>query len=533
MRAPEVRTAAEPAHQRSQLIWPALIAAAMWAGKTALILHHDIRRLVMAPWVQDDAFIFMRVARNLALGHGYSFDGLNPTSGAPPLWIWLTAGNHLLWGPEGAAKATLIESAFFGAAATLMAFAIARRFAGRAVAWLSFALSALLAPAFFNGLNGMETSLFTFVGLVALWLYMDRANGRGTVAGYFLVGCTLGVLNLARADGMFLGLAVVLVEVVYLVRAERSRRAGLIGKIVVLVVGAALFTLPLLLLCLRANGTVIPSNQFGRRLISWERAMRADGSLAWRAVPGRLVYNFLNMQDLLALSMGSAVLAVLSAIAGLLRKGSRRLAAIALVYCLSYFSVLILYQWFFPNLHGLRYLNLPAHILIILVSTFCVRVLAGVTARFRLRRVALGAVTLLILTSSFYGYREVAREFDVAGRARLVPAYSDAEVESRWGTLDWVAGNMPRGTVVAASDHGALAYFTEVSVVDLDGILDPEPIRAVWSGSIADVFARRRVEYVILWPVTAHRRFHQAVRADCELEPVPGSPGGAVYRLRR
>lgn len=37
----------------------------------------------------DDGFYYFQVARNLAAGHGFTFDGINPTNGFHPLWLFL------------------------------------------------------------------------------------------------------------------------------------------------------------------------------------------------------------------------------------------------------------------------------------------------------------------------------------------------------------------------------------------------------------------------------------------------------------
>jgi len=38
----------------------------------------------------DDAFYSLTVARHIAQGHGLSFDGLHPTNGFQPLYVFLT-----------------------------------------------------------------------------------------------------------------------------------------------------------------------------------------------------------------------------------------------------------------------------------------------------------------------------------------------------------------------------------------------------------------------------------------------------------
>jgi len=515
------------------LLEPGVLAALLWVAQSLYVVQLDIRRLVMAPWVPDDSFILMRIARNLALGRGYSFDGLTPTSGAPPLWIWLTSANHFFLGLEGAAKATLVESAFFGAASTLLVFVLARRLFNRTVAWTAFLLASFLAPLFFNRLSGMDCTLFTFLGLLAVWLYLVTiGEGIGSGRNYFRVGCLLGLVNLARADGVFLLLAVLVLEGFRMLRVTGRQRRICAVRVLALVAGTVLVTLPLVLLSLHASGSPLPTNQVGRRLISWERALRPDGSVSLLLFGRGIMVNLLTMEDLVTMAVGSGALALLSLVAGLVQQRGRLFTQLVVTYALTYLGTLVLYQWFFPDTHGLRYLNLTAHLLSISIAVFCYRVVMMIGRKAWLRCLIIGSVVMLLLASSANDYRYMVRQFTRRiVTTRVFPSFSEPEVTTWWTMVDWIAANIPEGTVLAASDHGVLAYFTEVRIVDLDGILDPRPIQAARRGTIATYLKQRKVEYVLLWPAGTERRlFRTTIEGACRLEPVADAPPG-LYRL--
>jgi 4-amino-4-deoxy-L-arabinose transferase-like glycosyltransferase len=190
----------------------------------------------------------MRIARNLASGKGYSFDGINPTGGAPPLWTLITSLNHFFLDSEAAAKATIIESSLFGTASAILVFYIAYRCFNVKVAWGAFTFSLLSAPMFFNSMNGMETGLFTFLGLLVTSLYcggkFKRTKGR---SWYFSIGALLGLTNLARADGVFLAFAIILLEGVTLFKAREKDKSEYVMQVVTLAIDITVFTLPLVL----------------------------------------------------------------------------------------------------------------------------------------------------------------------------------------------------------------------------------------------------------------------------------------------
>ena len=40
-------------------------------------------------FTRDDAYYYFKVAQNISEGHGSTFDGINPTNGYHPLWLWV------------------------------------------------------------------------------------------------------------------------------------------------------------------------------------------------------------------------------------------------------------------------------------------------------------------------------------------------------------------------------------------------------------------------------------------------------------
>src|SRR5215471_14491586 len=79
----------------------------------------------------DDAFYYFGIARNVALGHGSTFDGINPTNGYHPLWMlvavpFFKAG---LDGTDAARSLLLVQVAY-----TPVPFVPLARTAGHAIA---------------------------------------------------------------------------------------------------------------------------------------------------------------------------------------------------------------------------------------------------------------------------------------------------------------------------------------------------------------------------------------------------------------
>ncbi|MEO8377812.1 MAG: glycosyltransferase family 39 protein, partial [Candidatus Sumerlaeota bacterium] len=137
-----------------------LMIASVLAMKVIYIASMPLSALAETPWLIDDSFIFARVARNLAQGHGYSFDGIHTTSGAPPAWTFLIAGFHLLFSKISAVKAAMMLSSACEALAQFFLFDLARRLISARAGLLAAMLLAFSSICFFQSMNAMETSLY-------------------------------------------------------------------------------------------------------------------------------------------------------------------------------------------------------------------------------------------------------------------------------------------------------------------------------------------------------------------------------------
>lgn len=78
----------EPAISRLNLL---LGAAALFVAVVAFaVVTRPVTWLL--GYVADDAFYYLQIARHIAMGHGATFDGINPTNGFHPLWMLLLVG---------------------------------------------------------------------------------------------------------------------------------------------------------------------------------------------------------------------------------------------------------------------------------------------------------------------------------------------------------------------------------------------------------------------------------------------------------
>ena len=179
----------------------------------ALVVGHAVLQPLRYPgrwmdYVQDDTFYYLAVARNLATGHGSTFNGIVPTNGYHPLWmlcfaavIWLRSGLQFV-------PAFLAFSVWASTLATyVLTYVLFRKNGIPRLVGSSLAVA--MAIYFMHvAENCMEVTLVVPLSL-ALMLFLQRGDGwklRGSSA--LKRGICLGLLAaavvLSRIDTLIL-----------------------------------------------------------------------------------------------------------------------------------------------------------------------------------------------------------------------------------------------------------------------------------------------------------------------------------------
>lgn len=174
----------------------------------------DYKSLIANDVWQDDAFYYLQVARNVATGRGFTFDGHTPTNGFQPLFqlllvpvMYFSRGD--LVAPIHAVSVLL---AGWAVATGGLLFALARRLAGTGVGLTALAIWAVSPYFILYSVNGQETgpAMFFAALLVLLYVRWVRAPGGARLRQYAVLGLVAGAAVLTRVDAaiLLLGLAV-------------------------------------------------------------------------------------------------------------------------------------------------------------------------------------------------------------------------------------------------------------------------------------------------------------------------------------
>jgi hypothetical protein len=155
--------------------------------------------------MKDDGFYYLAIARNIATGHGATFDGLGPTNGFHPLWAMLLT--PIYWfrhsSPYAPARIAIVLALMLQVAAAVAVDRAARRIADRPAARVGAFFSVANPLAGYLVVSGMESAL---VGLLVILVANESIRLRhgdttivqpGTVLRLGILG---GLCMLARTD---------------------------------------------------------------------------------------------------------------------------------------------------------------------------------------------------------------------------------------------------------------------------------------------------------------------------------------------
>lgn len=184
--------------------WPGLILFifSIVVGTFFIYLSQTSIEKILSIFV-DDAFYYLKIAQNIALGKGFTFDGVNPTNGFQPLWQFILVPFYLVFkGNITPIRAVIVFSGILHVVTGWLIYKVSQRLIGRwwglltAIIWLSnpHVLS--------SNYQGMETvlSAFIFVLLIDLFTKTAVKNLRGNNLLPFVWGLMVGLFALTRTE---------------------------------------------------------------------------------------------------------------------------------------------------------------------------------------------------------------------------------------------------------------------------------------------------------------------------------------------
>ncbi len=234
--------------------WSWLLLLVAFGYVTYFFAWADIHKLIML--TPDDAHYFFQIARNAATGSGQSFDGINPTNGFQPLWMYALVPMFWIFGgsPEFLVKVCLIYQLPFLAVAAWLLWKLWNGISGSRAALLGVML--YIPSVLVTSAKGMESCVLILT-LVALlyaawnWKLFSRRNWRRECA----FGLLLGLVFLARLDMIFFA---IVTAAFGLLQATHEKSLSPLKRILWIGTGSAAVVLPYLIHNQVVFGSMMP-----------------------------------------------------------------------------------------------------------------------------------------------------------------------------------------------------------------------------------------------------------------------------------
>ncbi|RKZ11330.1 hypothetical protein DRQ50_13815 [bacterium] len=434
-----------------------------------LCLLAGAHALMYWSWLEDDAFISFRYARNFNDGHGLVYNQGERVEGYSNFTWVMVAAAGLAAGTDPADLARVLGLAGV-VLVSLLTWRLAARLApGRRWTPLVAPLVLALSPAWVrHATNGLET---TFAALLLLLLVdlVRPGAGRGRQLATAL---TAVVLAMSRPEGGVLA-ALVLMAATLADRGGKPYTGNRRMTWLLFLAGWGIYW------TLRGLwfGSIMPNTYYAK--MTGTAGGLVDGA--------QYVAGFLR-------DGGVILLLVLAAVAILHRTDRRPFAAIlaAATACLA-FAALSGGDWM---VHG-RFCAPALPLLAVLAATGTGDLLDSAPTAVR-RRALAGTLAGLALLN-WLGVADIERGV----WREIAPAIEANEyrVEVYRTVGQWLAGQAPPGTLVAASDIGALGYWSRLPVLDMFGLVDPHVARRPGKQhhkSDAEYVLERAPGYVVL-----------------------------------
>lgn len=457
----------------------------------------------------DDSWIHLQFARNLAEGHGFSYNPGVPVAGSTaPLWTLLLGGLFALVGSHPLLVKAVGGLAALGAA--LLAGRLALAWTGdRAAALLAGLLTALSGPLLWGALSGMEVTLAAALVTAGL---LAHTRGHDAVAATLLA---LAVL--ARPE------SALVLPLVWVAGPITWRRSAIFAGCVLVVIG------PWVAFNLATAGTPLPATatakiEGGALGLLAGRHEGVRQALLTR--PWSFVRDWAGWLDAV-----NALLPLLvpPGLYLLWRRAGPRLAVPALAVVLHPLAMALLAPYRGPSFQEGRYSIhlLPMAFALAMVPVATLASLAeppdgasvGRFRRFVVVGLAVAALVALWPAATRYG--------------RAVQNIEAMQV--RLGR--WVETHTPPDARLALNDVGAIGYLSRREVIDVMGLVTPAiiPYRRDGEAGVLRYLERACPDYVIVFPKwfpklsAMNERFTAVERVRLPLNTVSGEAEMVVY----
>lgn len=422
----------------------------------------------------DDTYIHLKFADNFSKGYFFQYNQGEPTAGSTsPLWVVLLGLSGFL--NDGLLFNAIFFSWLFFILSSLIIYKIVYYVTGEGnnlIALYSSLLFLFTGRLAFVSSSGMETSLFIF--LLLLLIYIDILQKESFLIVKWII---CGFLVNTRPEGFLLAILIFFKDILNFLLKKYSSfycRRILLGLLFFSVLAA-----PYIIFSLYTNGSPFPNTFKGVKKIYSEK--QSLDFFRKNAV-------FFIRDNILVLLL--ALGGLFSITKKLFKENKLNYLLIPFLYFFIHLGFSI---FFFPNSRHYGRYFIPDFSLLILLSAYFIHNF------FSMKKFSLKAQNLLlifILSFSIPYFVKIAYD-----NANFVSNIKSMHVEA----VNWINSNIPENSVIGLNDIGAIGYYTDNYIIDLEGLVTPDILKyrnlpsTQKNDSLIFYLNKKNAEYLIIF----------------------------------
>jgi hypothetical protein len=462
-------------------------------------------------FIPDDTYLALKIAKNIASGAGITFDGIHPTNGFQPLYVFLASPIYLIFKEDMITPVHICLSllAIFNVLTGLLIYKIVKKLTDARKGIIALILWSFSPRVISNGINGLETSLSLFLVALSVFYYLTRIRESENTSrhGLFVLGTLLGLSIFARIDSMLLLLAISIdLILVSYQKLKKLRINALLGKLGLIYVFALLILLPWWIFQIIYFKTLMPVSG---EAVRFQALAYADHHPTLDFFKDKLIWSltqwtsspfpFYHFSGFPSLSELLIIICLLGGLFFLLvraNKLAKNLSPLNFLWIFS-FGLLIFYSWYVPAHWFFKRYYYPVIFVLILYWG----VLLDLIMSFLSRRLKVPGFLTTILFLVFCGVFFYPNLKNYVFSRPDSPLRCDSDGCSGYYKVAlWVEDHVEKGERIGSYQSGALGYFLEDNtVINLDGVVNPDAFRALKNNDSFGYIKSENIAFLTDW----------------------------------
>jgi len=441
----------------------------------------------MIVYVPDDAFYYLKIAQNVSLGKGLTFDGITHTNGFHPLWMFFNIALFKLF-PHGLSSpyhSMLLLCSFFNLATSFFLYRLLRLYTKEALMALLGLYLWLFNPyVILISLSGLEVSLAVFFISVVLYVYCLSLKSGLTWRVSFLLGILIGLGVLSRTDFGFFALIIGIHSLWRLFAFEKS--LVYFYKITLMVVVSVVVASPWFIWSIINFGTIQQDSAI--TIVGFVTASFIPSWINYLGLAKKIFFRKYIAFMCLRVYAISFFLGVILFDRGRLKNFIQRYQlplCLGLTYILVHFVFYVIY---FKHNQNWYYLSVIFFLTIFLVAFFGVYY-SILLNRFQVSRFKIFLFIYVVITVLF---------LNDAFRLKQKPFYEQQKIQiSQAQMLNelYQAKTVDPETVFGSFNTGIKGYLTKFTFINLDGVVNHEVYYYLSNKQLKNYLLKRNIKY--------------------------------------